>query len=119
MLALDTIDKILKLMESHNVSAAQLTKEAGITNGLITQWKKHKQKPSMKSLMKIAKYFDVSIEYFMDGAEQTEKPTTPSNETPDLKHLLENAHGLMFNGEPLSDDDRKQILKVIQALQDK
>jgi transcriptional regulator with XRE-family HTH domain len=58
---MSTIDKILKLMKENNVSAAKLSREAGITNGLITQWKQGKQKPSLQNLEKIAKYFHVSL----------------------------------------------------------
>ena len=72
---LDTIDKILHLMDINNVSAAQLTREAGITNGLITQWKSRKQVPSTKSLSKIAAYFNVSLDW-LAGNEQKNKPLT-------------------------------------------
>lgn len=54
-------------MESRSMTAAQLTREAGLTAGLISQWKKGAQKPSSKSLQKIADYFHVSVDYLLTG----------------------------------------------------
>lgn len=111
-------DIILPLIENSGKSDMELEREMHLPRSIIYDWRNGRSKSYKKYAAEIAAYFNVSTDYVL-GNEQTEKPTTPSNETPDLKHLLENAHGLMFNGEPLSDDDRKQILKVIQALQDK
>ncbi|MFT9055732.1 MAG: helix-turn-helix domain-containing protein [Ethanoligenens sp.] len=59
----------MNLMESRSMTAAQLTREAGLTAGLISQWKKGAQKPSSKSLQKIADYFHVSVDYLLTGKE--------------------------------------------------
>ena len=69
---MDTIDRILQLMDSNGVSASKLTQEAGITNGLVTQWKSRKQQPSAKNLAKIAAYFNVSLDW-LAGNEQKNK----------------------------------------------
>ena len=74
VLYLDTIDRILQLMDSNGVSASKLTQEAGITNGLVTQWKSRKQQPSAKNLAKIAAYFNVSLDW-LAGNEQKNKPS--------------------------------------------
>ena len=57
-----TVDRILNLMETNNITAAQLTREISLTNGLVTQWKQGKQKPSIEALNKISKYFNVSLD---------------------------------------------------------
>lgn len=64
-----TIQRILKLLELRDITAAQLTREAGLTAGLISQWKKGAQKPSSKNLQKIADYFHVSVDYLLTGKE--------------------------------------------------
>lgn len=63
---MDTIDKILNLMKEKKINAAQLSREIGLTNGLITQWKKRLQKPSQTNIIKIAKYFNVSTDYLLN-----------------------------------------------------
>jgi transcriptional regulator with XRE-family HTH domain len=76
---LDTIDKILKLMSDRDVNAAMLTREAGITRGLITQWKQRRQLPSAANIAKIAAYFGISVDELMG----IENPATPEGEQPE------------------------------------
>lgn len=59
---MDSIYKIVNLMESAGISAYQLEKETGVSNSLISQWKAHRQNPSVKNIKKIAKYFNVPWE---------------------------------------------------------
>ena len=62
---LTPIDRILNLMEQNNVTAATLTKEIPLTNGVISQWKRGKQNPSTDSIIKIANYFHVTTDYIL------------------------------------------------------
>ena len=64
---LTQIDRILNLMEQNNVTAATLTKEIPLTNGVISQWKRGKQNPSTDSIIKIANYFHVTTDYILLG----------------------------------------------------
>lgn len=59
---METIDKIVNLMNHEGISAYQLEKETGVSNSLISQWKAHRQNPSVKNLKKIARYFNVPWE---------------------------------------------------------
>ena len=61
------IDRILNLMEQNNVTAATLTKEIPLTNGVISQWKRGKKNPSTDSIIKIANYFHVTTDYILLG----------------------------------------------------
>ncbi len=60
-------------MRENQVTGAQLTREAGLTSGLISQWKKGAQKPSLKSLRKVADYFHVSVDYLARGEKAPER----------------------------------------------
>lgn len=115
---LDTIDKILKLMSDKGVTQAQLTKEAGITNGLVTQWKNRLQQPSAKSLMKLSKYFDVPLDYFSEN-EQKNKPLVNNDEElteylevlktrPEMKMLFNLAAGA-------TKEDVEKAVKIVEA----
>lgn len=96
-------------MDSNGVTASKLTQEAGITNGLITQWKSRKQEPSAKSIMKIAKYFNVSIDW-LSGNEQKNKPAAESDE------LNKEDHEFVDKIKMLSPENRRQIEKNIEFL---
>lgn len=59
-------EKITHLMEERGLTAYQVTKEAKLSPNAFTEWKKEKAKPSLDSLRKLANYFGVSIEYFLE-----------------------------------------------------
>lgn len=63
------VQRIFRLMDKFNISAAALSREISLSNGLLTQWKQGKQIPSLEAICKIAKYFNVSIDYLVTGEE--------------------------------------------------
>lgn len=69
------IEKIFSLMTERGISAAQLTKDAYLTVGSITQWKKGTAKPSAENLSKLADYFGVSVDYLLGRTEIRETVT--------------------------------------------
>ena len=63
---------ILDIMERRNISAYRLAKETGISESLFSKWKKHPTSEITSiNLVKIADYFDVSIDYLVG---RTDKP---------------------------------------------
>lgn len=46
------------------------TKKTGISQTAFSNWKAGRSEPSVDSLKKLADYFGVSIEYFLEGKEQ-------------------------------------------------
>ena len=74
---MSSIERILSLIEQHNITAALLLRETKLNHGSISQWKKGMSKPSYGALVKISNYFNVSVEYLEC---KTDNPThaTPS-----------------------------------------
>ena len=54
-----------KLRDARNETNYSVAKATGISNGSFDDWKKDKYVPSTKSLMKLAKYFGVTVDYFL------------------------------------------------------
>lgn len=94
-----TIDRILDLMDTHNVNAAKLTREIPLTNGLISQWKQGKQKPSLEAVNKIANYFNVSLDYLVNGKQLIEPLNPNQQELLDLYSQLDPIKQAEFKGE--------------------
>ena len=69
---MDTIDKIFYLIKEKNINQVQFSKESGITNSLLTQWKQRIQKPSLKSLKKISDYFKIPLNYFTENNDKNQ-----------------------------------------------
>ena len=59
-----TLKKILELAEKNNISIRYLEKTLGFGNGAIKKW--GESSPSVDKLKKVADYFGVSIEYFLE-----------------------------------------------------
>ena len=56
--------KLTVLMEERGINAYQLEQALGLSNGSVSKWKKHY--PRLDTAKKLADYFEVSIEYFLD-----------------------------------------------------
>lgn len=59
-------DKFLQLLNDNKVSAYQVSKKTGIATSTLTEWKKGTYIPKVDKLKKIADYFGVTIEYFLE-----------------------------------------------------
>lgn len=59
-------NKFAELLEKNNVTAYQVAKATGVATATLTEWKKGTYTPKADKLKKIADYFGVSIEYFLE-----------------------------------------------------
>ena len=84
---MDTVKRIIDLMEKNNVTAAMLTREISLTNGLVYQWKTGKSKPSTEAVIKLAVYFGVTTDYLLLGKDPV--ITTDLQLTENGKEILE------------------------------
>lgn len=58
------LKKILEMAEKNKISISCLEKTLGFGNGTIKKWEE--SSPSVDRLKKVADYFGVSIEYFLE-----------------------------------------------------
>ena len=59
-------EKILKLMEEKNITAYRLSKEIGISQSTLSNWKRRNCLPRVDVLKKLADYFGVTVDYFLE-----------------------------------------------------
>ncbi len=57
-------EKIKDLTEKNGISIAALEKKLGIGNGTIRKW--NEVSPTLENISKVARYFGVCIEYFLE-----------------------------------------------------
>lgn len=60
--------RVYELMEAHNLTAGGLERKAGISNGVIGKWT-DESLPTVKNLLTLANYFNVSTDYLLDRDE--------------------------------------------------
>ena len=58
-------EKITELSAKKGMSVARMAQELGLSNATATKWR-HGAKPYYNTLLKLAKYFDVEVEYLVD-----------------------------------------------------
>lgn len=61
-----------KLMKDSGVTSTMLTDDAGVPNGRISEWRNGKRLPTAENLIKLADYFDVSVDYLLGRTDKQE-----------------------------------------------
>lgn len=56
-----------KLRDSSGVTDYEISKQTGIPTSTLTNWKMGRYTPKVDKIKKIADYFGVTIEYFLEG----------------------------------------------------
>lgn len=58
--------KFAELLEKSNKTAYQVSKDTGIGQNTLSNWKSGRSKPKADKLKVLADYFGVSIDYFIE-----------------------------------------------------
>lgn len=58
--------KYLELCTKNKVTSYRVSKETGIPQSVLHSWKIGRSKPKMDKIQKLAKYFNVPIEHFLE-----------------------------------------------------
>lgn len=110
-----------QLLQKNGVTSYKVAKEAGVTQTALSNWKSGRSTPTTKTLQKIADYFGVTIDYLMTGKETEKETPLTSRDERDIEKILENTkeqllsqEGLMFDGDPASQDAIDSILAAMQ-----
>ena len=72
---MDLLDKIISLCDKKGITISRLEKETGLANGSIKKWRK--AYPSADRLLRVAEYFNVSIDFLL---RRTENPNIVADE---------------------------------------
>lgn len=102
-------DRFVEICKHHNVSPSQVAIRCGFNKSSITSWKKNGYTPRQEILIKIADYFNVTVDFLL-GNQQNES-TVISDE--DIKTAL-------FGGDkPVSDEMWDEVKSYVEYLKTK
>lgn len=65
--------KYVELREKKGVTDYKVAEVTGITKSTFTDWKSGRSKPKLNKLLAIAKFFNVPVEYFVEGISKEEE----------------------------------------------
>jgi transcriptional regulator with XRE-family HTH domain len=101
-------ENILALLEQKGISKNKMLKDLGMGTGTFATWQKRGTIPNGETLLKIASYFNVSIDYLL-GNEQKEKPATDSD------RLTEEEKKIIDLLRKVPEEDRKMLVGMIEG----
>ena len=64
--------RLTSIMESCSVSAYRMSKETGLSDTQISYYKSGKNDPTGENLIKLADYFNVSVDYLLGRTDNPE-----------------------------------------------
>ena len=112
-----------KLLQFHGVTSYKVSKETGISQSTLSDWKKGKITPKSDTMKKIADYFGVSVDYLMTGEEKEGGERYYLNEeTAEMaQKLFENRDlRVLFDAaQDASSEDLKTTYDMLMALKKK
>lgn len=90
-----------ELLQKYGLTPYKVSKEVGISQSTLSDWKRGKSTPKIDKLQKIADYFGVSVEYLTTGKDESEKktPTITLKDEKDIAKDLENIMAKLSNKE--------------------
>lgn len=122
------ITEIIKqLCQRRDISVSKLEEELGFGQNTIYQWKK--RTPSVERVQKVADYFNVTTDYLLGRSNQknfhdikdsegfTEKDRKDiGKRMEEIRNDLTNSDGLMFSGEPLSEEALDSLMDAMEYI---
>lgn len=107
-----TLEKIKELAKSRGISLAKLEESLGYSTNYFYTLKT--KTPNSDRLQEIADYFNVSTDYLLG---RTDNPAIAGNlhvnEPDDIDKIID--HAMLFDGKPLTDEDRRAIRGIISG----
>ena len=94
-------EKLKNLRKSKGLTQVQFAQIFQISSGTIAMWETGKRMPDTETLKRIAKYFDVSLDYLLDA---------PADETPEEIIILNR------NSKKLSQEQQKTLIDVVRGM---
>lgn len=59
-------NKFVELLKGKGVTVYQVSKDTGISNSTLSDWKAGRSEPKLDKLKKLADYFGVEVTYFLE-----------------------------------------------------
>lgn len=104
------MERIRNLREEHGITQKHLAEILGVTRTAVAKWEANENGPNSDVLLKIADYFDVSLDYLLGRTDIKKFPTESSrdNKSDMLREFVE-LYDL------LSPEQKKTMITVMKS----
>ncbi|MCC1486720.1 helix-turn-helix domain-containing protein [Bacillus tropicus] len=112
------VNTIKGLCAQRKIALSALERDLEFGNGTIRRW--DKTSPSAEKLQKVADYFHVTTDYLL-GRDQLNQLTIKDEKDiekrmEEIKRDLKDTQGLMFSGEPMSEEAVDSLLDAMDYI---
>lgn len=109
--------RLRDLRESKNLQQKDLAKELNVLEATVSMWETGKRVPYSEMLIKIARFFDVSVDYLLGFDDSGKNKVDELLEKEALKKALQR-NGFMDDDKDLTDEELDKLMKFIIANKD-
>lgn len=120
--------RIRELRESSGYKSQQSFADAfGVAQSTVGGWESGKREPNYETTLRLAQFFDVSVDYLLGRDDDPQQsPTRSDDELTEkderdiekrldaLLASMDNDSGLMFSGEPLDEETRELLAESLR-----
>lgn len=112
--------QLLKLRKERNLSQYQLASLLNFTRGQIANYEQGKREPDFQTVIKIADFFDVTVDYLMGREPKPESLTREEQQFMQHVHLplekIRQRFSFDIDGKPVTDEELAAVISYIRAL---
>lgn len=111
-------ERLKKLRTNKHMTQDELGEifESPKAQSTVGTWERGVRQPSMEDLVRIAQFFNVSIDYLLGISEEERRVETFKEDNPkELKEFLQQ-NSVLFNGAELSAEDKRRMTDILTGL---
>lgn len=108
------LERLLLLLKENSITKKQFLSDVGLGKNSFAYWEKTGAIPNQATIIGIASYFGVSVDYLLGNTEIKKGPA--KSETEDGYYLLANRDGEGKGVEKLTKSEYEALMAVIKTL---
>lgn len=111
-------EKIRELRKKSGFTQSELAKKLGVSPSTVGMYEQGRREPDNKILLCLCKIFGTTTDYLLGKSDKSYMENCNrevSDVIDEFTQLLSSQQGLMFDGTPISDDDRRKIVDAIKV----
>lgn len=110
--------RLKELRKSHGYTQKELADILGVSSSSIGMYEQGRREPENSLLTKLCEVLDTTSDFLIgleNDKDKQEKSQEVGDVIDDFTNMLLSQHGLMFNGQPMTEQDREKIVIAIKS----
>lgn len=110
------MNRIRKLRKESGMSQTELAKQLGVVQSTLSYWEQGKYDIDNSSLITLANYFDVSVDYLLGNAQKKNSQSRTENEN--SENAINYRQEVMRLIDKADDEKLQKVVKILEILED-